>query len=61
MTFYNYVLQCLVSRATIGIGNPAATYHLRDHDYAAGIGNNSTELGDDTAGIVDIAAKVIPC
>ena len=26
-----------------------------------GIGVNSAEIGDDTAGIVDIAVKVIPC
>ena len=27
---------------------------------AAGIGDNSAEIGDDEAGIVDIVAKVIP-
>ena len=34
---------------------------LRDCANAAGIGDNSTEIGDDAAGIVDIAAKVITC
>ena len=53
MVFY-YVLQCLVSRATIGIAASATADHLWGHDNAAGI-------GDDVAGIVDIAAKVIPC
>ena len=38
---------------TIGIGDRAATNRLRDCDNAA-------EIGDDTTGIVDIAAKVIP-
>ena len=44
---FNNVLQCLVSRATIGI--------------ASGIGDNSAEIGNDAAGIVDITAKVIQC
>ena len=44
----------------IGIANRAATDCLRDRDNTAGIGNNSAQIGDDTAGIVDIAAKVIP-
>ena len=34
---------------------------LRDRDNAAGIGDNSTEIGYDAAGIVDITANVIPC
>ena len=49
---------CLASRTTIG--NRAATDRLKDSDSAAGIGDNTTEIGDDTAGIVDIAAKVTP-
>ena len=56
---FHDVLRCLVSRATIGIA--AAR---RDRENAAGIGDNSAvsaEIGDDAAGIVDIAAKVIPC
>ena len=32
-----------------------------DFHNAAGIGDNFTEIGDDAAGIIDIAAKVIPC
>ena len=50
------------------IGNREAGDRLRDNDNAsgigdnaAGIGNNSADFGDDTAGIVNIAAKVIPC
>ena len=57
---------CLASRATIG--DRAAADCLRDRDNAAGIGNNFaeignnyTEIGGDAAGIVDIAANVIPC
>ena len=53
-----HVLQCLVSRATISIG---ATDRLRDHGNAAGIGDNSREIGDNCAGIGDITEKVIPC
>ena len=30
-------------------------------DNAAEIGDNSPEIGNDTAWIVDIVAKVIPC
>ena len=33
---------------------------LRDHDNAAGIGNNSAEISDGTALISDIAVNVIP-
>ena len=39
---------------------PCAADRIRDRDVA-GIGNNSAEIGDDAAGIVDTAAKVIPC
>ena len=55
-TMFNKVLWCLTSRATIGVVD-----RLRDHDNAAGIGNNLTEIGDGAAGIVDIAANMIPC
>ena len=58
--FY-YVLQCLVSHATIGIADCTAADRLRDRDNAEGIADDSAEIGDDAAGIVDIAAKVIPC
>ena len=34
---------------------------LRDRDNTAGIGANSAEIRNDAAGIVDIAANVIPC
>ena len=50
----NNVLQCLVSRATIGIAALVPR-------IASGIGDNSAEIGYDAIGIVDIAAKVIPC
>ena len=57
-----------MSRATIEIAASAAADLLRDHDNVAGIGDNCTEIGDDSAemgydaaGIVDIAAKVLPC
>ena len=43
------------------IGARAATDRLRDRDNVAGIGDNSTDSGDGAAGIVDIAANVIPC
>ena len=39
-TMFNNVSRCLVSRATIG----------RDRDNAAGIGDNSSEIGDDAEG-----------
>ena len=65
---FHDVLQCLVSRAIIGIADHAATDRLRDHNNAqgisnnaAGIGNNSTEIVDNTAGISNIATNVIPC
>ena len=57
---FHDVLCCLASRATIGIGDRAATNRLRDPDNAAGIGDNNAEIGDGAAGIVDIAANVIP-
>ena len=43
------------------IGDRAAADRLRDRDNAAGIADNSAEIGDDAAGSVDIAEKVIPC
>ena len=43
------------------IGNRAAADRLRDRDNAAGIGDNSAEISDCAAGIVGIAANVIPC
>ena len=55
---FNNVLRCLVSRATIIIAASAAADRLRNRN-AAGI-DNSIGTGDDAAGIVDIAAKVIP-
>ena len=42
------------------IDDRASADRFRDRDNAAGIANNSTEIGDDAAGIIDIAAKVIP-
>ena len=58
---FNNVLRCLASRATIGIATLATADRLRDHDNAAGTGYNYAEIGNDAAGIVDIAAKLIPC
>ena len=43
------------------IGALAAADRLSDRDNVAGVGDNSTENGDGAAGIVDIAAYVIPC
>ena len=50
------------------IGDRTATDRLRDHnniteigDNSREIGDNSAEIGDDAVGIVNIAAKVIPC
>ena len=43
------------------IGDRASADHLRDRDNSAGIGVNSAEIGDGAAGILDIAANVIPC
>ena len=47
---FKNVLWCLVSRETIGIA-PSATARAADR----------LRERDNTAGIVDIAAKVIPC
>ena len=47
---FNNVLWCVASRATIGDGTAAD--RLRDRD-------NATEIGDGTAGFVDITANVI--
>ena len=43
------------------IGDRAVNDRLMDRYNAAGIGNNSAEIGDGAAGIFDIAANVIPC
>ena len=43
------------------IGDRAAADHLGDRDKIGGIGENSAEILDDAAGIVDITANVIPC
>ena len=56
---FNNVLWCLASSTTIG--DCVATDRLRDRNNAAGIGDNSTEIGDGAAGIVDIAMKGFPC
>ena len=60
---FNNVL-CLASLATIGVAASATV----QPPIASGIGNNSAkirdnseEIGDGAAGIVDIAANVIPC
>ena len=59
MMFY-YVLQCFMMLSESRndrrrrISARAAVDRLRDRD-------NSTEISDGTAGIVDIAANVIPC
>ena len=45
----------------LSIGDRMATNHLRECDNGAGISDNSTEVGDDTAGIINIVTKVIPC
>ena len=58
---FNNILRCLVSRATIAIGDRAAADRLRDRDNAAGIGDNFAEIDDDATGIVDISAELIPC
>ena len=42
------------------IDDRAAADRLKDRDNAAGIGNNSAEISDDAAGIIDITAKVTP-
>ena len=61
LAIFNNVLLCLASRATIGVAASAAADRLRDRDNAAGIGDNSAEIGAGAAGIVHIAANVIPC
>ena len=43
------------------IGDRAATDRLRDLENAAGIGDNSTEIGDGATGIVDITVNEIQC
>ena len=45
----------------IDVAASATADLLRDHDNAAGISDNSTEIGDEAAGIVDITANMIPC
>ena len=42
------------------IGTRTAADRLRDRDNSAEIGDNSA-IGNGAAGIVDIAANVIPC
>ena len=54
---FNNVLGCLASRAMIGVTASATAWP----PIAAGIGDNSAEISDGAAGIVDIAANVIPC
>ena len=54
---FHDVLRCLVSHATIGI---AASATART-PIAAVIIDNSSEISDDAAEIVNITAKVIPC
>ena len=56
---FSNVLWCLASRTTIN--DCAAVDRLRDRDNAAGIGDNSTEIGNGAAVIVDIAVKVTLC
>ena len=56
--YHNVLHLFLASRAKIGVAASATTW---PPENAAGIGNNSAEIGDGTAGIVDIAAIVIPC
>ena len=43
------------------IGDRVPADRLRDRDNGAGIFDNSAEICEGTAGIVDIAANVIPC
>ena len=50
-------MKSLASRATIGVAASVTARPL----IASGIGDNSAEIGDGTAGIVDIAANMIPC
>ena len=61
ITMFYYVL-CLASHATIGIAARVAADRLRDRDNAAWIGDDdSAEISDGAAGIVNITANVIPC
>ena len=46
-------------RRCIGDRAAANPDRLRDRDNAVGIGNNSAEIGDGTAGIVGISANVL--
>ena len=43
------------------IGDCVAADRLRDRTNTAGISDNSAEIGDGAAGIVDIATNMIPC
>ena len=43
------------------IGDRVAADRLRDRNNTAGIGDNSAPIGDGAAGIVYIAANMIPC
>ena len=43
------------------IGNSVTANRLNNLDNAAGIGDNSSEIGNDASGIIDTAAKAIPC
>ena len=58
---FKNVVWYLACRATIGIDASATAERLRDCDNAAGIGDNSEEISDSTAGIINIAANVILC
>ena len=58
---FHYVLQCLVSCATIGIVDCVAANCLWDSVNATGIGDNYAEIGNKAAGISGIAAKMILC
>ena len=58
---FKNVLWRLASHAMIGSSASATANRLRDRDNAAGIGDHSAEIRYDAAGIVDIAANVIPC
>ena len=58
-TMYHNVLQCLVSRATIGITALAIANRLRDRDNATGIGDNAAEIGNNSAEIDEDATGQI--
>ena len=55
---FHYVLRCLVSCATIGISDRWSPQGLWSMLRNGGV---ITWISDDNAGIVNIAAKVIPC